>query len=410
MRTRRALVCAPKMPEFDREGGSRRVFHLIEFLRAEGWAVSFLAENAEGGERYARALQQTGVATYAERNPRAADPESLIKPETLISTGVYDLVLAAFWYQAERLLPLVRGLSPHTRFVVDSVDLHFLRHARSAFRGGEFEADGRARLGPRYADEMVRELNAYAASDAVLTVSQKEADLVNDFTGDPTLAHAVPDTEDLPPSPFPFAERRGALFVGNFRHPPNAGAVEYLCREVLPLVGPAVLDEHPVYVVGNGLGDEIIAHGRGLKNVKMVGWVPSVLPYLHRARASVIPLLYGAGTKRKLMQSMMVGTPAVSTGVGVEGLGLEDGLQVLVADDPSAFSGALARLLTDEELWHRLAERGRAHALAAHGREAVRARFRSVLASIMRRPPAPAGDRPQPSQAEEALVVRRAQG
>ncbi len=69
METRRALVCAPKMPEFDREGGSRRVFHLIEFFQEAGWTVSFIAQNASDGERYARALQQKGVPVYVSHNP-----------------------------------------------------------------------------------------------------------------------------------------------------------------------------------------------------------------------------------------------------------------------------------------------------------------------------------------------------
>src|ERR687893_209574 len=65
MSTKRALVCAPHLPEYDRESGSRRTFHLIEFLREAGWAVTFIAQNpAEGEQRYVRALQQRGVATY----------------------------------------------------------------------------------------------------------------------------------------------------------------------------------------------------------------------------------------------------------------------------------------------------------------------------------------------------------
>ena len=41
--TRRILVSAPLVPEYDREGGSRRLFHLIEYLVADGWSVTFLA-------------------------------------------------------------------------------------------------------------------------------------------------------------------------------------------------------------------------------------------------------------------------------------------------------------------------------------------------------------------------------
>jgi glycosyltransferase involved in cell wall biosynthesis len=383
-RTRRVLVCAPKMPEFDREGGLRRLFHLIEFLRLSGWAVSFVAQNATDGERYAHTLQQMGVATYASRNPWAGGQESLVNPEALIATGHFDLILISFWEQAELYLPAVRALAPDAKVVVDSVDLHFLRKSRHAFCA----ADERAltgKLDPQYANEMIRELNVYAAMDAVLTVSQKEADLINDFVGDPTLAYAVPDTEDLPAALLPFAERKGLLFVGNFRHPPNVQAVEWLCKEILPRVTPELLAQHPVYVVGNGINETKIDYGC-LKNVITVGWVPSVLPYLQSARISVIPLLYGAGTKRKLMQSLMVGTPCVSTSIGVEGLNLEHGLHVLVADDAAQFAKGIESLLTDEELWEKMRLEGRSHILAAHGRETVRACLDSVLGQILSKP------------------------
>ena len=52
------------MPEFDRESGSRRVYNLIEFLVEAGWQVSFAARQARDGARYARLLQQRGIATY----------------------------------------------------------------------------------------------------------------------------------------------------------------------------------------------------------------------------------------------------------------------------------------------------------------------------------------------------------
>lgn len=373
------------MPEFDREGGSRRLFHLIQLLCEGGWAVSFVAQNASGGERYARALQQMGVATYASGCAWAGGRESLINPEALLATGHFDLALIAFWDHAESYLPLVRSRSPHTRVVVDSVDLHFLRKSRGAFCApGAAEAGGR--LDPHYAGEMIRELNVYAAADAVLTVSRKEADLINDFVGDPGLAHAVPDTEDMPASPVPLAGRKGVLFVGNFRHAPNVQAVQHLCGDILPRLPPELLAAHPAYVVGNGLEEVVTGKGVKLKGATLIGWVPQVLTYLQRARVSVVPLLYGAGTKRKLMQSLMVGTPCVSTSIGVEGLELEAGVHVLVADDPSQFAECVRRLLTDDGLWHRLQQDGRTHILAAHGREAVRAGFDAVFAQIMSRP------------------------
>ena len=377
MKTRRALVCAPVMPEFDRESGSRRIFDLLMFLRESGWAVTFVAQRAPDGERYRRMLEQRGIAVFTGFD-RLTD--------LIISTGHYDLALFEFWDIAEQHLPYIRRASPSTRVIVDSIDLHFLRHARRTFL--ESAGNGRAGLLDRnYGLETVRELNVYAAADGVLAVSQKEADLINDLLGNPALASRVPDCEELAASPLGFAGRQGVLFLGSFRHTPNVDAVEYLCREILPQVDPAVLEKHPVSVVGTGLNDTIRGFAKNLPHVRMVGWVPSVMPYIERTRLTVIPLLYGAGTKRKLVQALMAGTPTVSTSIGVEGLGLSDGEHVLVADDAKTLANSIARLLKDDKLWSRLATRGRAHILPLHGRKIAKDRFLETIEAVLAKKP-----------------------
>jgi GT2 family glycosyltransferase len=375
---KRALMCAPLLPEFDREGGSERIYHTIEYLQEAGWAVTFVADNGRGGERYVRHLQQRGVATYCGFGQQTDD---------MIGASTFDLAIFAFWHLAEKHLATIRKLSPNTRILVDTIDLHFVRNARRIFQG--LSAGSGRMLDLHYTTDLGRELNTYAAADGVLTVSQKEADLINDLTGDPQLALTAPDAEELAPSVLPFEERRGIVFIGNFRHPPNVQAVEYLCREVLPRVDQRLLQQHPVFVVGNGLDDRVRALAQGVDNVTMVGWVPSVVPYLERCRATVIPLLYGAGTKRKLIQALMVGAPAVSTAVGMEGLRLTDGEHVLRADDPEAFADAVTRLVTDRSLWTHLAEKGRAQIRSDHGKEVLKEAWRRVIACAMQRQPKP---------------------
>lgn len=367
MTTKRVLVCAPGMPDYDRQSGSRRIFDLVEFLREAGWAVSFAAESANDGERYAQMLRQRGVATYS----------GFDRIGEVVAAGRFDLAILAFWHVAESVMPTIRALSPATRVMVDTIDLHFVRHARGIF----LESSGV--LDPKYASQMAREVNAYAAADSVLTVSEKEAELINDLIGDPTLAHMVPLGEDLPPSSLPFAERKGILFIGNFQHPPNIKAAQYLCEEILPQLDPDILAEHPVYIVGNALNETVRGYGAGLANVRMVGWVPSLLPYLQRSRISIVPLLHGAGTKGKLIQALMVGTPTVSTSIGVEGLDLRDGEHVLVTDDPANFANSIARLLEDAELWEYLARRGQAYIAATHSREVTRKHLMHTISTVL---------------------------
>jgi glycosyltransferase involved in cell wall biosynthesis/SAM-dependent methyltransferase len=368
------------MPEFDREGGSRRVFHFLEFFKQAGWNVAFAAENGTGGERYAQTLQRMGVPTYAIHHPWKDGEDAIVDFDVLITAGKYDLVLFVFWTSAETYMARVRAASPATTVVVDSIDINFLRQSRKVFC--EPGANGRgATLGPDYAQEMTREVNTYAGADAVLTVSEKESELVDDFTGR-HLAYAVPLAEDLDVSAHSFAERRGMVFVGNFRHPPNVQAVEYLCQEILPRISADIRAEHPLYIVGNDPNEAVLKASHGLKHVHFVGWVPSVLPYVELARVSVVPLLYGAGTKTKLIQSLMIGTPSVSTNIGIEGLNLRNNEHVLVAEDATWFAASITRLIGDEALWGRLAEQGRNFILNAHGYDAVSTRFNDVLSQI----------------------------
>jgi glycosyltransferase involved in cell wall biosynthesis len=326
-------------------------------------------------------LEQQGIATYVLKQSWLNGDDALVDFRDLLISGRFDIVLLTFWNCAEAYIPLVRSHSPTSTIIVDSIDIHFVRQSRRVFADQE-RSSMPGVLDYAYGNEMARELNAYAAADAVLTVSRKESELVNDLLGK-RLAYELVQAEDVTESFKPFGERKGVLFIGNFRHPPNVQAVEFLCGEILPRIPEDLLTKHPIYVVGNDPDKTVVGWCEATKHVRLVGWVPSVFPYLQQVRISILPLLYGAGTKTKLIQSLISGTPSVSTSIGVEGFDIQDGRHVLVADGPTAFAAAITRLLSDQNLWESMASEGRNFMRAIHGRDAVFARFKTVIATIM---------------------------
>jgi glycosyltransferase involved in cell wall biosynthesis len=364
--TRRALVSQTRMPEPDHDRGSQRVDQLIDLLLDDAWSVTFLASEETEGWHAAR-LRDKGVAAFAGYG----------HAEEVIAAGHFDLALLAFWEPASRLLPLLREQSPDTRVIIDSIDLHFLRVARRRF-GAEGSVDA------GFGKGLVGELNTYAAADAVLAVSEKETALLRDLLGSDRIHH-LPLVEDITRSDAGPSERSGLLFVGNFRHLPNGEAVEYLCRDVLTRLDGARLAEHPLTVVGNRLDATVRSHGTGLSGVQMVGWVPAIEPYLRRARVCVVPLLHGAGVKGKVIQSLMMGTPVVTTSIGAEGLDLVDGEHAFVADTPADFAGAIDRLLTDDDTWCRMADAGYEHVRASHDVGVAAERFREIVDDTLAR-------------------------
>jgi len=387
--SRRALFASYHVPQPDRDSGGRRHHDLIRFLLDAGWSVDVVAlHGLAGAGGYVRALGSLGVAVHDDAPVTRPDGTRRRNPlfERLVSQGDFDLAIVAFYPVARMYLPTLRRHAPRTRVLVDSVDLHFLRDARRIM-GSPAAAAAGILLDADFAAEATAELNAYAAADAVLTVSDKERDLLGDLLGASVAPRTVPDCEDEAPSPLPVADRTGILLLGSFQHAPNVESLRFFVREVLPLVDPDLLRRHPVTVVGNGATESVRELAAEHAAVRLVGWVPDVTPYFHRARCSVVPLLHGAGTKRKLIQALMHGTPTVSTTIGVEGLGLVPGEHVLVADTAAAIAAGIERLLRDDDLCRRLSAGGLEHVATVRSRQAARAALLATIDDTLAMPP-----------------------
>jgi len=79
-----------------------------------------------------------------------------------------------------------------------------------------------------------------------------------------------------------------------------------------------------------------------------------VTPYMQAATVYVVPLRVGGGTRFKVLDAMAHGNAIVSTALGVEGLGVHDETELLLADTPAAFAAAVLRLLADASQGARL--------------------------------------------------------
>jgi glycosyltransferase involved in cell wall biosynthesis len=115
---------------------------------------------------------------------------------------------------------------------------------------------------------------------------------------------------------------------------------------------------------------EILALGRH-PGVKVLGQVQDVRPCLQQSVLSVCPMRTGAGAKNKVLESLALGTPVVATSLGIEGLELEPGNEVLVADTPEAFAAHIVRLVEDRNWRNQLSRQGRRRMEESYGWEVV---------------------------------------
>jgi sugar transferase (PEP-CTERM/EpsH1 system associated) len=147
-----------------------------------------------------------------------------------------------------------------------------------------------------------------------------------------------------------------AVFIGRMDYHANISGARFLVRDVLPRL-LAALPELRMNLVGKNPGPAV----RALQgpNVAVYGDVPDVAPFLARAGVVVVPLLVGGGTRLKILEAMACGKAVVSTRVGAEGIAAADGEQIVLADSPEDFAGAVARLLSDGEARRRMGEEAR---------------------------------------------------
>src|SRR5690606_7849645 len=209
---RQVLVIDALTPQPDRDSGSLRLFNLMRLLRTEGAHVVFLPSNRRYDGRYTDALRQLGVEVWCA-------PHGARAPAWLAEHGPrFDVAMVCRHYVAREVRPLLRGHAPRARVVFDTIDLHYLREARTA------EVTGDRALARAAARTRRRELAVIAAADTTLVVSAVEREMLAADAPDARV-EVLSNLHSVSGPGLPFDQRHDLVFVGGFRHPPNVDAV-----------------------------------------------------------------------------------------------------------------------------------------------------------------------------------------
>jgi glycosyltransferase involved in cell wall biosynthesis len=129
--------------------------------------------------------------------------------------------------------------------------------------------------------------------------------------------------------------------------------MRYFLREIYPLIR----DQHnevSLTITGSTKGVDLTTLMLD-ESVSLSGYVDDIRPLVAGSAVCVVPLRIGGGTRLKLLESMALGTPVVSTSKGAEGLDVVNGEHLLIADTPADFATCTLRLLCDTRLRRRLA-------------------------------------------------------
>jgi glycosyltransferase involved in cell wall biosynthesis len=186
-----------------------------------------------------------------------------------------------------------------------------------------------------------------ARFDGVITVSPEDSAFCREQYGLRNVLGEVPTGVDVSafqvPSQPPHEPTVG--FLGSMDWMPNIEGVQWMVREVLPLLRQQ-LPGVRLKIIGRHPPAVIQALDQADPAIEVTGTVPDVQPHVHQCSVIAVPLLAGGGTRIKIYEAMAMGVPVVSTTIGAEGLPLKSGQDLLIADTASDFATALQRLLS----------------------------------------------------------------
>ena len=336
------LVIDDKVPTWDKDAGSLTVYSYLKLFSKLGFHVTFIPDNLLKLMPYTTELQQAGIEVvygdfnfdiWIESNGKYLDIAWLARPDVSIKyiNKIRKCSGAIILYYVH--------------------DLHYLREKR------RYELEKKEAILAESNRLKKVEFSIFSKADVVLTPSgveetilsgefpNKKVEVIPAYFYDTRL----PDTK-IPP----FEARKDIIYLGGFNHTPNIDAVLWFVSEVFHHI-VSKLHNIRFIIVGNDPPQNI----RELANKQIIvtGHVKDLKPYFDRARISVSPLRYGAGLKGKMVVSMSYGVPMVTTTIGNEGLGLIDGEQALIADDPQDFAKKVIELYTNKALWEKLSKR-----------------------------------------------------
>lgn len=340
----RLLIIGLHWPEPHSSAAGSRMMQLMACFQAQQWDIIFASPSQNSP--FAEDLKQQNIQTASiQPNTETAD--------LFFKQIAPDIVLFDRFMMEEQFGWRLSETCPEAVKILDTEDLHFLRRARqAAVKKGKPAAEANL-----YSETAKREIASILRCDLTLLISKVERQLLIDkFHIDERLLWYLPFMTAFKPADeitqIPtFEQRQNFVFVGNFRHPPNADAVGYLKKEVWPLVRKQ-LPKAQLLIYGAYPLQKITQLANKKEGFDVRGRATDLPKVMRQARVLLAPLRYGAGLKGKFFDAMQFGVPAVTTPIGAEGIAERKSFNGLIADSAEAIAQAAIALYTDNVIWN----------------------------------------------------------
>lgn len=345
------LIADHYVPQWDRDAGSRSMFHIIRMFVNRGYHVIFWPDNLNEDREYAKKLQNMGVEViYSGHFANKFEQFIADIGMNLDCAVLHRPHIAIHYYDALRA-------HSNAPVIYYGADIHHLRMEQ------EYAVNPSESLAAAIEDMRKLEYDNWRRADAILYPSKDESDFIRkampgaNVADIPVYAYTRQEQEtgrrNL--ATFDARDTNELVFVGG-SHPPNVDALKWFTQDIFPLV----LAQRPdvrLNIVGASIPDEI--RRMASESIRVRGRLSDEdLDALYATvGAVVVPLRFGGGVKGKVIDALFNAAPLVTTSVGLQGLSPAQPVS-FVADSAEEFAKAALQALEDRTQARRRVEAG----------------------------------------------------
>lgn len=214
------------------------------------------------------------------------------------------------------------------------------------------------------------ELGVLGKFDGIATITGKDGEYFKQM-GCQVPMVAIPfgiDIEKIKENPGIVAEFPSLFSIGAMNWMPNEEGIKWFLENVWPLVYRRYPDLK-FYIAGRAMPDWL--RQTRLPNVVIVGEVDDAFDFMYAKAIEIVPLFSGSGIRIKIIEGMAAGRAIVSTTIGAEGINVEHGENILLADDPESFFNAVSQCVEDESFSKKLGVNARELILKEHSNKVL---------------------------------------
>lgn len=330
------LMINSYVPMYDKDAGSRTLYQYLKIFVERGFSVTLLGDNFYPHEPYTSYFQSLGIEVLY--GPYYANNWK----DWLSENGKsIDYVWMNYPHISIKYIDIIKSLT-NAKIIYYGMDLHYLRVQR------EYEVSHDKQLLNEAQEWKEKEFYIMRKADMSYTLSNIEIEAVHKEDASIAIRKMGIFAYDVFRDDIPrdFENRKDLIFVGGFNHKPNLNAVMWFVKDIFPQILNSI--NVKFYIVGSNPPQELI--NLESDNIVVKGFVSDEeLKQLYDScRIAVVPLLFGAGVKGKLLEAMYNGIPIVTTSVGSEGI---DGIEEIaeIYDSADEFANAVINMYNSKQ-------------------------------------------------------------